>query len=241
MSIQSKGYIANEHDITNLTAEIIGGLSAAESGRATYLNALVATAKDGLGFKPGAARGKRPKITEESTEAQLAALGSVHEKFYAAVLAAAQGHADNPAHLNRLTNFARTAFYAVRTWVRVGNDLARLAAGKVTKASLKVPGGARARPPSPARLKATVERESKRLVAAVLGLAEADKESAVSELQLLIGQLATQLEALGMPTIKRTKAGDSQRAAASGSLLRVGSTMFVPTDTQVARQMARPV
>lgn len=217
----------NDQDVTSIAQAIFRATDDATAGRTTYLRTLLAATQAELGKK-----GQEPPV-------QLAALKTVHERFYALVLDAAEpfvpkGTKDRAVALHARANFARTSLSALRGHVRAGGDLATLTPAKVTKASLKVRAGP-ARPLTVRRWKIRAEAQSKALVATILGLADADKGAAVEEIQLVLGQLTSQLMAMGLVATK-----DALQSVGEHRPLRIGKTLFVPTDTQVIRQQARP-
>lgn len=238
MTLIKNRYVATDSDIAKLTTDHLGALETAIATRGTYLRALVATAQAELGAEPrlAAPRGRLAKLSPEDAAKQLEALQRVHERFYAVVTKTAgeglsgKGAADE---LNRRTNFARTALYAARTWLRAGNDLTALVVPKLTKATLAVRSTQRVA--SPRRLKTRVENLSKAVMSAMMELETVDKPGAVAELETLMGQLTARLIELG-----GTETRDPKRAVAERRPLRVGSTRFFPTETQVLRQTARP-
>jgi len=205
-----------EKQIVELTTSILGAQDQITGGRTTYLRTLVTAIQENL--KKG-----------QDQRTQLEALIQQHDRFYAIVLKAAEpfvpkGTKDRAIELHRRVNFARTAASAIRVHVRAGGDIATLQAAKVTKAILRVREGP-ARAPSPSRLKTTAERQSKQLVVTLMGLADADKQAAVEEMQLIIAQLTAQLETIGAQPAKRMK---------------VPPLIFNPTETQIVRQQSRP-
>lgn len=209
------------NEVDQIAQAIMQSTRDADAGRTTYLQTLLAATQEELELKRGV-----------DSPLQLAALKRVHERFYAIVLSAAgrlvaKNRPNRLEEMQRLSNFARTALSALRGHVRADGDLVALQAGKVTKSSLRKREGP-ARPPSVKSLKGRAERESKRLVATLIGLADTDKQSAVAEIQLVMGQLADQLMALGVVATK-----DAAQAAARGTPLRVGKMLFMPTSTQV--------
>lgn len=218
--------ISNQ-EISNLTSSILKADTKISNGRVTYLRALIEATQEALGGQRNA-----------DTQIQLAALREVHERFYAVVLRVAgefvpKGTRDRPIELHRRANFARTALSSVRRYARAGKDIGAIAAAKASKASLDVQG--KPRPQTPKRLKARAESRSKAFIAALMELADADKASAVEELQLAMGQMTTQMMALGLVVTK-----DAAQAVAEHRPLRIGKTTFMPTETQVIRGMARP-
>ncbi len=238
MSIETKDYIATAADIRALTSTIVGAQAEVITGRTTYLRALVATTQAELHSTPRKNATSKPKhLKQAEIVTQVTALLAVHERFYAAVLdACSEGLTgkDKAIELNRRSNFARTALYAVRSYIRAGNDITYVVVGRVTKASLAV---ARApRPASARRLKSRMETRSKALMATVIELSEADRATAVSEIELLLGQLAAQLASLGVASVR-----DPASSAATGAPLSIRGRVFVPvTQTQVLRQRASP-
>jgi hypothetical protein len=215
-------------EVTSIAQAIFTASDDAQTGRTTYLRTLLIATQEELGTKKG----------QEAT-VQAAALSLIHEKFYALVLKAAEpfvpkGTKDRAIELHARANFARTALSALRGHIRAGGDLVTLSAAKTTKASLKVREGP-TRPPSARRLKAKAEVQSKAVVATLMGLADTDKAAAVEEIQLLLGQLTTQLVALGVVSTT-----DSAAAIAEHRPLRIGRMLFVPTASQVIQQRSKP-
>jgi hypothetical protein len=216
MDISKYDYVAKPTEIAELTHAIIASETVVFEGRATYLRALVGTTQAEL-----PADGKADKA------ATLGALEAVHTRFYEAVTKAVQADtpprvADRAKLVNRRTNFARTALYAVKAWVRAGNDLAKLKAKNVTKGALAVPRKPRA--VTAGRLVKRVEKLSTRLMAEMLALMETDKPTAIREIETLAGSLAHQLEELGVHATRMR-----------------GGKMYVPLSaSQVLRQEARP-
>lgn len=239
MSIESKGFIATPTDITALTRAILAGRAATESGYGTYLKSLHATTVAELGEPAAAHAKKRPRLKAEAIAKHLAALEAVHGRFYEAVVAGASDNLppgkDKALELNRRTNFARSSMSTIRGYIRAGNDITGLVSARIVKAALAVPRTVK--PASPKRLRSRVEKQAKALMALVLALGEADKVTAIGELETLMGQLAAQLEDLGVSPVS-----DARQAAAEHRPLRTkGGSLFVPvTRTQVIRQQERP-
>lgn len=218
--------MATNEQVTLITQTILSGLDAASNGRVTYLRALIDTTQEELGNKKGQEPGT-----------QLLALEAVHKRFYEVVLAAAdpfvpKGTKNRAVELHNKVNFARTAVSALRSHIKAGGDVAVLK-GTTTKATLRTREGP-PRPMTARRWKVRTERQSKLLMAALMQLADIDKQAAVNEMQLVLGQITSQLVSLGV--ISTT---DQAVAVAEHRPLRVGKTLFVPTDTQVLRAQAR--
>lgn len=236
MSIETKGYIANEKDIGDLTDEILTADGAITESKNWYLRAVTATAVKDMGATPRVrASGRQHKLTDDERKAQMAAVTAVHERFYAVVVERARKRLGKvPAKvLNAKTNFARTAVLSVRNWVRAGHDLTLVGVATLTKAALKVKRTPR--PASTAVLKRRLEDRGKALIASALELIDADRDVASTELSLIMSQLATQLLSLGGKTTRNV-----DQAERTHSPLKVKSTVFIPTETQVVRSMRAP-
>lgn len=229
-----------ETEVKNLTLQHIEAAKGTEGVKATYLRLLAITTVKELGVTPRSNNGQqRKRLPAEEQEKQLAALIAVHERFYAIVNEVAdRSLSDTPAkerasEKNRRTNFARTAVYTLRRYIRAGKDLTLVAPARISKSALGV--HLPPRQATPRRLKSKVERASKAFMAALLALSESDKAAAASELDTLIGQLANQLATLGRAPVR-----DAQQAAEEHRPFRSGATLFVPTATAVLRQTERP-
>lgn len=238
MTLEQKGFVATPEDVASVVESVLSANSQADAGRLSYLKILIATTQNELGGKPRVHAGKAAKLKGEDIAAQLRALNAVHDRFYpivsrVAVASIAPGTKDKGLEANRRTNFARTALYAVKSFIKAGNDLAAVGVKTVTKASLAVKR--QPKPPSGQRLKARAESLSKGLMGALMALADTDRAAAIEEFQLVLGQLATQMSAMGL---KPTQ--DSDVAIAEHRPFKVGKALFMPTDTQILRQQARP-
>lgn len=229
-----------ETTVRDLTTAYIAALETRDTTRTTYLRALVEETQRELGAEPRVNNAtKRARLSDEDRARQLAALAAVHARFYVIILEVVDESLkdvtskDRALEKNRRSNFARTALYAARLYVRAGKDLTALAPGKLSKSALRVAAAPTVR--SPRRLKSRVERASQAFVKSLLELGEADKGAAVAELDTLIGIMASQLNALGVPMAR-----DAKQAAAKHQPYRQGSTLFVPSETTILRQTARP-
>lgn len=138
MSI-AKHHIATVAKISELAASIIDGAQTAANGRGTYLRYLIGTLQHELGSGPRT-NSTSGKIEPETIAEHLKCLNAIHRRFYAAVWDVAHNSLPTPsrAETNKRCTFARTAASAVRSFIRAGNDATKLAAGRVTKASLAV-------------------------------------------------------------------------------------------------------
>lgn len=228
-----------ETAVRDLTIAHINALTTGESTRTTYLRTLIEETQRELGVEPRANNAKRAKLDDTERARQLAALAAVHGRFAVIINDVIEPtlkdipSKDRANERNRRNNFARTAVYAARLYVRAGKDLTGLASGKLSKSAMAVE--LIPLPLTPRRLKNRVERASKALVTSLLELGEADKGGALAELETLMGIMASQLAELG-----GTVARDVNRATAEHKPFRKGSTLFVPTQTTILRQQARP-
>jgi hypothetical protein len=230
MNLDSKSFVATDSDIQEVTRTVMNGVRAADQGRTTYLRALVATTIEALGQRIRVNTGKPGKLDDAGVKAQLTALEAVHARFYAVVLATAGETHKGREALNRATNFARTALYAVRVWVRAHNDLTSLAPAKVSKSVLKVVGRRLVRPLSVKRLMSRAEKQSKALISALLALGQEHPTEAAQELELLMGQLTDQLGAI---------TGGGKPAKAVKARFTATRTQIL-SKAEVARALAQP-
>lgn len=206
-----------DNDIKRIAVEILVAQAGIDTGRTNYLRTLVAATQEDL------PRGSDARV-------QVARVGTVHDRFYALVLAATEAHVPKgtkgrAVEIHRRANFARTAASALRNHARAGGDIAALKADSVTKGSLKR-RAPQHRPLSAKRALKRAEDQSKALMASLMALGEADKRSAVDEIQIIIGQLSHQLVELGAEPGARRARGRGHH--------------IPPSTTQVIRAMARP-
>lgn len=238
MTLEQKGFVATVEDVASVVESVLTANAEADAGRLSYLKILIATTQNELGGKPRVHAGKAAKLKVEGIAVQLKALAAVNDRFYPVVTrvvlaSIVPGTKDKGLEANRRTNFARTALSAVRLFIAAGNDITAVGLKTVTKASLAV--RRTPKPPSGTKIKARAEAQSKTLVATLMELADADKAAAIEELQLLMGQVATQLVSLGVAATK-----DAAQAMSEHRPYRIGKMLFAPTDTQLVRQQARP-
>lgn len=241
-TLEQRHYVATDADMESSVVTLAAAITSADTERNVYLKALIGTTRDKLGLPPRERSGKPAKLSDEDTEKQLEALKSVHERLYAVVtrkwselIPRGKGHA---TILNKRTNYARTNYSVLRRWVAAGKDIGAIAPAKATKRDFVLQTGQkRSRAVSPTVLRKRVERQATELVKAVLALGEADKATATSELELLVGQLTQQLiELTGKPTTDLQLAAEQHRPfKAKGS-----SVVFMPTQSQVIRQTSNP-
>jgi len=146
-TLESRHYVATDADVETIARQHITGIQAS----ATYLRVLVVGIQTALGAEPRL-RGARAAKLEDST-AHLAALDTVHERYYTIVLRVASESYRDAKERNRATNYARSAKSTLRAWIKAGNDITSIAAGRTTKESLRkmLPVRAAGPPRNPAK------------------------------------------------------------------------------------------
>jgi hypothetical protein len=238
-NLESKGFVAADADVVVVTKGIIDATQNAEGGRGSYLRMLIGTTQHELGVAPRKRRQKAEKLSAEGIEEQLKALSAVHERFYAIVTTtvtdAVAGTKDKALEVNRRTNFARTALGSVRAWIRAGGDITSLAPATATKAMLAVETGTKPQPSAQA-LKSRAESQSQGLLTTFEGLATSDKAAAIEQMQMVLGQLTTQLLSLGVVSTK-----DPALSFEEHRPLRIGKQLFVPAAGKVIMTEGRMI
>lgn len=223
--LEQKGFVATDEDIEKVTKSILTSSGEAENGKITYLKSVVATVQAELGAKPRLRTGARVKLDTAGIVEQLKAADVVNERFYVIVTKVASesvpvGTKDRGIVINRRTNFARTALYAVKQFIRAGNDITTQAAASVSKSSLSV--SHRARPINGKLLRRRAEQQRKILIGTLGALASSDKALAIEEMQFALGALTAKLMKLGV-----TATRDADLALSENRPLRVGRTFFM--------------
>lgn len=235
-TLEQRNYVATPNDIDNLAGDMLTAQGLLDTVPRLYLRATVATTIHELDAPQRVRSAKVQKIDEAEQARQLAALEKVIGIFYPRVVAKMSDNLpvkDRAKVLNSRTNWARSAHRDVRNWIRAGHDIRTIAACRLIRAAILV--APKPRQPAPGRIRRKVERTSKDLVAGVMELATADKAAAIAEIQLIMGQLASQLQELGVHATK-----DPAKAAAEHLALRIGKSLFYPSETQIVRQMEQP-
>jgi hypothetical protein len=218
----------NAKIVEKISREVMASDAKAETGRTSYLRALLIDVQAAVGEKG------RDKV------AQLAALKLTHEAFYEIVMEVAESFVpkhtkDRATILQQRANFARTAASALRGFLSAGHDVMTLKADTVTKRFLRgkaIPAVPRRR--SVRALRGLAEKRSKVFVATVIELADSDREAAQAELRILIDQLQQQLIGLETAPAKRGRA-----AKLHGDTQIIGGNVFRASDTTVARAELR--
>ncbi|MGH8235388.1 MAG: hypothetical protein ACREXP_00010 [Steroidobacteraceae bacterium] len=141
---------------------------------------MIATTQAELGLNPRQRSGEIGKLKDDERAEQLAALETVGERFHAVVVKTAKDKIEGPdrggRELNRRTTFARTSLSAIRRWVKAGNDITSLVAGRVTKRMLATASTRKGK--SPKVLTNQTRRFGASLEATLATLAAADPDAA---------------------------------------------------------------
>lgn len=218
-TLESRHYVATEADIASLVSTHDNALLARDTARATYLKALTATTIAEIGAPVRLRAGKPAVLSPDDTSSHVAAFEKVHQRFYAVVLKSiGEGP---PKERNARANFARSAASTLRRWIKAGNDIRALAPARVTKASLRVGGGAGRAARPPARV---VESLAGRLATSAEELAKVDKGAAIAAVDVAMTKLATLLVSLGVSPTK-----DPQKAIDEHRPFKAGHSVFWPS------------
>lgn len=207
MSLESKNFIANTADIETLARDHARAVIMQESSQLTYLRALVATAQSELGLK--VRERTAPAKVGQVNQDQTSTIAKVHDRFYTVVLrVAAEQWPKDALERNRRTNYARSSYSTLRTWLLAGYDLASLAPGKVTKASLAVTRLNSA--PKQSTLERKVDRGIESVRESLQSLAKMDQEAAITYAEKMLSEVTQILTEMGKTAIKE----DVAKAAA---------------------------
>lgn len=222
MSIETKNFIATPTDIEKLAADIIDGVQRSETGRGTYLRALVATTQAQLQSPVRQRTVKMAKLSPDDMITHLKAFNTIAQTFYGVVLQVAKATVPDPDTklIRQRTGFARSAASTVRGFIRAGNDVRALAAHRVTKSGLASP--LRKRKPTPDVLK-------RRAVTAGSGLEKIARELYAlnpQEAHDVLGPMITKLVKAAGLAQHATK--DPQEAQADGRPWTAKGSVFVP-------------
>lgn len=223
-TLENRHFIATDSDIASIVTTHDDAIHSRDIARATYLKALVATTQHELGAPARLRTGKPAVLSADDIANHIASLEKVQQRFYAVVLKAiGEGP---PKERNSRANFARSAASTLRRWIKAGNDVRALAAVRVTKASLRVGGGAGRPQAAPAR---RVEQLAGRLATNAEELAKTDKAAAIEAVEGAMTRLASLLITLGVQsTTNPQKAVDEHRP------FKAGSNVFWPSTAAIA-------
>jgi hypothetical protein len=237
MTIDTKNFVATVEDIQELVHQVMEAGQTRNGAHDTYFKALIGTTQSDL------------KGTKDVTEAmQMKSLALVHKRFYAAVLEAVntpdianggrlkqEEKTRRTLERHRRSNFARSAYSTVRSWLKAGgHDLMAVNVAKTSKAQLfaetpKREGAQRV--PSAARIRKRTDTLVERIMEGTRQLANADPKEARAVLDEALQKIARELfQGAVQPTT------DPKVAAAEHRPLRAANAMFWPTETQVIRR-----
>lgn len=196
MSLESKHYLASSTEVEAITKAVLEARATGGESRASYLKVLVAKTRERLGMPPR--QRHAPAIGHLSTQKRdehVAALKSVHKELYAIVDATVRSLGRTGKTLNRDTNFARTAVSTVKSWIRVGGDIARLAPGMVTKSYLATVARS-TKKTSPKVLTNRVRKYADRFMLQVVKLDDLNRDIARAALDDVIAKLEAKRDEL---------------------------------------------
>lgn len=233
MSIESKHYVANGADIRKLAEAILDGEATASEGRGTYLSALVATVQHELGSEPRLRAATAPKLSEDDITAHLKALRTVYTRFHESVVAAVKSRMTryDADFVRSKTRFSVSAASTVRSYIKAGNDIRALAAGRVTKEGLATPRARRKYTPESLQRRAQTLGEA--LVAVARNLHATNRALAADTLRPIFAELA---QAAGF-TDNVTR--DPDKAIAEHVPLHTRTGVLVPVDFAAAGRRRR--
>jgi hypothetical protein len=194
-SLEDRGYLATEKDVLANARDILHSRARAVEGKCVYLRALVAVAQVEI---------KAEGLLGEKGRHQHVVFNQVNRRFYKIVVAVNEAAVpetvkDRAHEINRRTNYARTAAYAVRMWMAAGNDLLALDARTVTKETLKVAEAGNlleSRPTTVQEFRILVHDQTQTLTENLSNMAELDWAAASAEIQTVIDSLSDQLRGL---------------------------------------------
>lgn len=236
-AIQDKGYVASVADIEALTQSTLTAEREAQGAQGTYLKALIATTQSELGFAISKKARIAPTMDDAETKRQLAALESVHTRFYEAVLKAVQAaplldeqrHVDRKLIYARRANFARSSKSTLRAWINSGNNLRGLLAAKATKYMLI---GETQQRSGVGRKRAMSEKQATASATRLLVAIQASPDPAVALklLEAVISRLVIGLQELGVGTAPKLDV-----AIREHKLVRTAAGVFWPAQVEEAR------
>lgn len=236
MSIESKQFVVSPADIEKLTDDILEGEDAAVKGRSMYIQSMVGTIQHELDSPPRMRNANAPKLSEEDIATHQAALDTVYKRFHEAVLRAVKARMTryDPDYVRSKTRFSVSAASTLRSYIRAGNDIRALAAGKVTKDGLRAAFQAK-----PVRRKFSVEALQKRaatlgeaFIAVARNLQAANRERAAETFRPM---LATLVSTLGL---SEGATRDPDKAMHDHVALQTRTGVLVPIDFAQARTVA---
>ncbi len=215
-------------EVRAIARETLDGRQKMVTARGAYFHALVETTQAELGGRAGQA-------------AQLAAVRSVHRKFYPVVqeaiasddVLAQDGVSRKRIALerNRRTNFCRSAYGTIRRWLRAdGHDLMKLDAKTVTKSQLLQDAPpTRKHALTPERVRARAKKLTDGLLGFATQVAQFDQDEAAQVLRVAMDRLFKELAAHARATTNPKAAAEEKRP------LRIGRSVFVPVEAPRTR------
>lgn len=210
--IEKADYCVSMDVVRNLATQHLSAQQAVSQTHGAYFRILLATTQKEICGKPTLrARPKMDTPTAEELAEHLEAFEKAHAALYATVLDAVRSSdvEDRPnlstdemnrraKERNRRSNFARSAASTLRTFIKRGGNVLRLAVHTATKNA--VAGMTPERDdaePSEDRTPAKADRAAERIVELAEALAETDKARAATVLQSALAKLGEVLVRIG--------------------------------------------
>ena len=182
-------FLATEEQVETLAGIVAQG----QAAEGTYLSVLVACSQAELA-------GKR----KPSKDTQLAAINTVHERFYPAALRGV-GPEDMTDEVRNAKGVRfRTSASDLRHYVKMGGDLRALDAAAVTKAQLRAEGKT---VPTGTRAERSLTKAHDALFRGLQRLARRDVSTARERILEMQGELEKLLESIGRPAAVTRKHG----------------------------------
>lgn len=209
-TLEARHYVARTNeDIKALVTQYFEAQDTVKAHRGTYLKVLVATTKAEINL-PARDTPVRLKVNAEDRAIQLAALESVHKRFYAVILQTVKAMKIPPEEVNKRTTFARSYKSILRSWIKRGNSLAGLAEAKVSAHHL-LPGHAEPSAFQIPKILRSIERH--------ISKSKPDRQSRIELAEKLVevaGELMTQAGAQPTTAMQRAlrRRSVEERAAA---------------------------
>lgn len=201
------GYDLSLVQVRALAKEIRDAENIVSTGSTTYLRVLLVGTLKELGHTPRmrASRSALSKLDGNGREAQLKALQTVHDRYYAAICEEIidESMTDSPRlgkeersrralERNTRTNFARSAKSTIASYIKTGFDITGLVVSAVTKRSLynavkEAQGNV---PPSPEKLEKQLDAAASTIEGLAKALCEQNEEAAGRRLAHILNQIA---------------------------------------------------
>lgn len=230
-TLESRDYRATEADIETLARGYVAAQENAGKIKGDWLKSLVAGTQAALGTPVRQRHVHTSKPGKADLQIHLQAATRVHRTFYTVLKRVVAESAGGDLKLiARRTNFARTAKYALVTWIKFGGDVTALAAHKIKKHDLAVTvRQAQHAARGIGEWQVRVTKRKAALVTDVTAMLRADKAAAVIAIHSVMGELAGLLGTAGQKPMR-----DAEKAIALHMPFTARSALYVPSGQQRA-------